>query len=133
MPLGRSAVALTALFALGACASGSDEEAQADIAATVLAAQLPEALAGGEALFEASCASCHGTRALGTTIGPPLVHIIYEPAHHGDVAFIMAVERGVRAHHWRFGDMPPVPDVDREQVNEITAYIRHLQRLVGID
>lgn len=86
----------------------------------------------GEALFEASCASCHGESALGTEQGPPLVHIIYEPNHHGDAAFILAAERGVRAHHWGFGDMLPVPGVTREEVAQIVGYVRWLQREAGV-
>jgi mono/diheme cytochrome c family protein len=59
----------------------------------------------GRAAFQRSCASCHGDVAQGTPTGPPLVHAIYRPGHHADEAFELAVRRGVRAHHWRFGDM----------------------------
>jgi hypothetical protein len=61
------------------------------------------------------------------------VHIIYEPNHHADAAFILAARNGVRAHHWRFGDMAPVPGVTDEMVLEIVGYIRWLQRQVGIE
>ena len=44
----------------------------------------------------------------------------------------MAAERGVRAHHWQFGDMPPRPEVEHEEVLGIIAYIRFLQQQVGI-
>ena len=40
----------------------------------------------GEAKFGANCAGCHGVRGVGTKQGPPLVHKIYEPNHHADVA-----------------------------------------------
>ena len=40
-------------------------------------------------------------------VAPPLVHKLYEPGHHSDMAFIMAAKNGVRSHHWRFGNMPP--------------------------
>ncbi len=124
---------LLALLALAGCATENGERTPEDIAATVLAADIPESVREGEALFDANCASCHGSRGLGTDSGPPLIHIIYEPNHHADIAFVMAAERGVQAHHWQFGDMPPVPNVDRGQVAQITAYIRHLQRTVGIE
>jgi mono/diheme cytochrome c family protein len=107
-------------------------EDPADFARAVLEASVPPALEAGEVLFEMNCSACHGTRALGTDRGPPLVHIVYEPSHHADIAFHMAVERGVRAHHWGFGDMPPVPGLSRDEVGEIIAYVRHLQRHVGI-
>jgi len=96
-------------------------------------APVPAEHAAGEALFDAHCAACHGERATGTGTGPPLVHRIYEPGHHGDAAFQLAVARGVRAHHWRFGDMAPVPGVSPEQVDRITGFVRWLQRQAGIE
>ena len=93
---------------------------------------LPAELAAGKRLFEANCGQCHGPEASGTDKGPPLVHVVYEPNHHSDVAFQRAAAWGVIAHHWRFGDMPPVPGVTPEQVAEITAYVRWLQRQAGI-
>ena len=93
---------------------------------------VPAEFRRGAALFQASCASCHGEAALGTDQGPPLVHIVYEPNHHADISFVMAAERGVRAHHWRFGDMPPRPEVSREEVMEIVRYVRWLQREAGV-
>lgn len=86
----------------------------------------------GEALFNANCAICHGKGAAGTGNGPPLAHIIYEPGHHADFAFQRAVQQGVRQHHWRFGNMPTISGLTEEQVSEITAYVRRLQRDAGI-
>lgn len=87
----------------------------------------------GRAAFEANCASCHGRNAAGRQgVAPPLVHDIYEPGHHADAAFQIAVSNGVRQHHWTFGSMPPVEGVKEEQVRDITAYIRALQRENGI-
>lgn len=88
----------------------------------------------GQRSFDAACASCHGTNAQGRQdIAPPLVHKIYEPSHHGDASFLLAAQNGVRAHHWRFGDMPPVQGVTRAEVMDIVAYIRTLQRENGIN
>ena len=88
----------------------------------------------GQRAFDAACASCHGTNAQGRQdIAPPLVHKIYEPSHHGDASFLRAAQNGVRAHHWRFGDMPPVSGVTRAEVMDIVAYIRALQRVNGIN
>ena len=95
--------------------------------------QLTAVAERGRALFEANCAVCHGINAAGSDgAGPPLVHVIYEPSHHGDAAFQLAVAQGVRAHHWRFGDMPPVAGVTPDDVDKITAYVRELQRANGI-
>ena len=93
--------------------------------------ELSAAAQWGYRAFEANCAQCHGTHASGSDKGPPLVHRIYEPSHHGDVAIRRAVRLGVRPHHWRFGSMPRVDISDRE-LNAIIAYIRELQRANGI-
>lgn len=87
----------------------------------------------GERLFNESCASCHGANAAGQQgIAPPLVHKIYEPSHHADGAFFLAVKQGVRAHHWPFGDMPPVEGLTQKDVERIVAYVRLLQKANGI-
>ena len=100
---------------------------------TLASLELPAEHQAAEALFGALCASCHGHRASGSETGPPLVHSVYRPAHHGDAAFDLAVVRGVKAHHWGFGDMAPVPGLAREDVEGLTAYVRWLQRSVGIE
>jgi mono/diheme cytochrome c family protein len=87
----------------------------------------------GERAFNAVCAACHGKDAAGTDVGPPLVHRIYEPSHHADYAFEMAVANGVRAHHWKFGNMPPQPGLTKADVGAIIAYVRELQRANGIE
>ena len=87
----------------------------------------------GETAFTAKCASCHGENAAGRNgMGPPLVHKIYEPSHHGDHAFLLAAQNGVRAHHWPFGDMAPVEGLTHSDVANIVAYVRALQRANGI-
>jgi cytochrome c5 len=101
--------------------------------AEVRVPDLSAAAEQGRAVFEANCAACHGQNAAGVEgKGPPLVHIIYEPNHHGDQAFRLAAVQGVRSHHWRFGDMPPVPGVVPADVERIIAYVRELQRANGI-
>ena len=89
-------------------------------------------IASGKALFDANCAACHGPNGSGSAIGPPLVHVIYEPNHHPDQSFQNAVQNGVRAHHWNFGDMAPLPLVTAQQVEQITCYIRSAQHQSGI-
>ncbi len=88
----------------------------------------------GQLGYEAKCAACHGANAAGQDgVAPPLVHMIYEPSHHGDEAFQRAAELGVRGHHWPFGNMPAVEGVTRGDVTMIIAYIRELQRANGIN
>ena len=98
---------------------------------------IPETLSAnaqiGKAAFETVCASCHGVNAVGQLeVAPPLVHVLYEPSHHGDEAFQRAVANGVRAHHWPFGSMPPVKGLTRGDVQMIVAYVREMQRANGI-
>lgn len=97
-----------------------------------VAAPVPAELKKGESAFNANCARCHGERGTGTSQGPPLVHKIYEPNHHSDVAFQRAAALGVRAHHWQFGDMPKITTVTPADVDEIIKYVRWLQRQAGI-
>ena len=75
----------------------------------------------GQVAFQRHCASCHGDVAQGTATGPPLVHAIYRPGHHADVAFELAVRHGSRVHHWRFGDMPPLPTSRGFRWSEVTS------------
>jgi mono/diheme cytochrome c family protein len=96
-------------------------------------APVPVEFKKGEAAFNANCARCHGERGVGTAQGPPFVHKIYEPNHHGDAAFQRAVAMGVRAHHWQFGDMPKISTVTSAEVDEIIKYVRWLQRQAGIN
>lgn len=90
-----------------------------------------EAMVGNQ-LFDMNCVACHGGNASGTEQGPPLIHRIYNPGHHSDRAFYLAVENGAKQHHWPFGDMPAQPQVSSEQVARIIHYIRELQEANGI-
>ena len=101
------------------------EEGQAAI-------QVPEEFHQGEERFNVLCSRCHGVYARGTGNGPPLVHKIYEPSHHGDFAFQRAAAQGVRAHHWEFGNMPKIVDASPDDVTLIIQYVRWLQRKAGI-
>lgn len=95
--------------------------------------QLNAVEATGQALFDNNCATCHGKNAAGQDgVAPPLVHMIYEPGHHADISFQRAAKLGVRAHHWPFGNMPPVESVDEASVSKIISYVRALQRANGI-
>lgn len=98
----------------------------------IFALATPPEHQGAERLFSARCAVCHGRAAIGTAQGPPLLHAFYEPGHHSDAAFQLAVARGVRQHHWNFGDMPPVPGLAPADVQRIAGYVRWLQREAGV-
>ena len=99
----------------------------------VLPATLSANAQVGQRVFEAACASCHGQNAVGRDgFAPPLVHRIYEPSHHGDAAFLRAVQNGVAPHHWRFGAMPPIDGLTGGDVAKVVAYVRALQQANGI-
>jgi mono/diheme cytochrome c family protein len=91
-----------------------------------------EAAQKGKKLFDGNCAACHGKGATGTQNGPPFIHKIYEPSHHGDASFQRATKYGVRAHHWPFGNMPRVEGITEIEVERVIAYVRELQRANGI-
>lgn len=136
--IGLAAVALVAaagwaLFAPQDPAPEPPSEG-APLAQVALPASLSQTAQLGKTAFDAVCAACHGENAAGRMgFGPPLVHKIYEPSHHGDAAFLVAAAQGVRAHHWRFGNMPPQDGVTAADVTAIIAYVRELQRANGIE
>jgi hypothetical protein len=44
---------------------------------------------------------------------------------------VLAAHNGVRAHHWRSGNMPPQPLVSELEVKAIVRYVRELQKATG--
>ncbi len=89
--------------------------------------------ARGAEVYAASCLACHGPEAAGDATGPPLVDPVYRPGHHADGAFLVAVRAGVRQHHWNFGPMPALPGLTDQDIADVTAYVRELQRAAGIE
>lgn len=96
-------------------------------------AAAPDLVARGEELYAQSCASCHGADLRGTDKGPSHLSEVYRPDHHADAAFVLAAKRGVRAHHFDFGDMPPVPGLDDDDLTAIVAYVRSVQEREGFE
>lgn len=99
---------------------------------TAKAPTVPPELNIGGMLFRNYCAACHGVDLMGTDQGPPFLHKIYEPSHHGDGSFFRAVKVGVRAHHWKFGNMEPVEGVNEKIVASIVKYVRYVQKKAGV-
>ena len=130
--LGLGAIVLAAVYLRTA---SEDETVRAGVAIVeVTVPDLSDRAMSGKTVFDQNCAGCHGSNAAGVDgSGPPLVHVIYEPGHHSDPAFYLAVEQGVRAHHWPFGDMAPIDGLERAEVASIIDYIREMQRANGID
>ena len=132
--LGLLAVGVGALAALGLLAyfALSDDGSDGVTVEVIMPAELSDEAEKGESLFKANCQACHGPKASGTKLGPPLIHDIYNPGHHSDKAFYLAAAIGVRAHHWPYGDMPAQPQVTEADVALIIRYIRELQEANGI-
>ncbi len=120
----RAALGVLGLV-LVACAGGGFE--------SDIAPQDPDLVVAGGDLYMANCASCHGTDLRGTAVGPSPLSVVYEPNHHSDAAFVLAVQRGTPAHHWNFGSMPPVPGLSPEEVTAIIAFVREQQRIHGFE
>lgn len=89
---------------------------------------IPFKYAKGQVLFEKYCSTCHGLKLTGSDEGPPLLHPYYKPSHHGDASFYRAALKGVKAHHWHFGDMPPVEGMTESKIKSIVTYIRFYQQ-----
>lgn len=144
MNLTYTTIAVVAIGALGYVFWPSTKdaaqtaEAKDNTSTALVEVSLPATLSSnasvGKLAYEAKCAACHAINAVGQEgVAPPLVHKIYEPSHHGDESFQRAAAVGVRAHHWPFGNMPPVEGITRGDVTMIVAYIRELQRTNGIN
>lgn len=87
----------------------------------------------GKALYERSCAACHGADLRGTARGPSQFSQVYAPDHHPDASYRAAIANGATAHHWNFGPMPPVPGLSADDVTAIIAYIREQQTKHGFE
>jgi mono/diheme cytochrome c family protein len=121
--------AATAAIYIAALLIGTSSAAERT---TKVAPQVPPAFNIGKLLYGKFCSSCHGVDLKGTEQGPPFLHRVYHPGHHGDGSFILAAKRGVKAHHWKFGNMPPVEGVDDNMINAIVQYIRKVQKSAGL-
>ena len=130
-------VLMVALLFFAGCGSESAAPVRAPSAAGVeqppaAVLDVAETARQGEDLFNDNCSACHGAGAVGTSLGPPLIHRVYHPGHHPDFSFRNAVAQGVPQHHWPFGDMAPVPSVEEQEVEKIICYIRQTQRAEGL-
>lgn len=121
---------LTPLVLLAACSIPDENERLANQGLPPTGFEGNAEQGGG--LFNDNCAQCHGRRMQGSDQGPPLLHKVYEPGHHSDLAFYRAVKDGVRAHHWKFGDMPAQPQVSPTDAAHVVAYVRSRQQRAGI-
>lgn len=126
-------VAVLAYFVLYEKTETGPTEQNSPIVSVEIPNEFSELAQIGKVNYQNNCADCHGENAVGQQgVAPPLVHKIYEPSHHGDESFQIAVAMGVRSHHWNFGNMPAIENLPRSDVTAIVAYVRELQRANGI-
>lgn len=122
-------------LAIAACSASSETIDQTTAPASIeqdVPASTEQAAPGAE-LYAASCAECHGADLKGTDEGPSLLSIVYEPGHHSDAAFVVAVRNGARSHHWDFGPMLPVDGLSDGDISAIVAYVRSVQSEQGFE
>lgn len=144
--LGKKTIIFTGVFVVISAAyllipiisnSTDDDEVSIIDNSAIVSIELPDELSKvaqiGKIAFQSNCLACHGENAVGQKgVAPPLIHKIYEPSHHGDESFQRAISVGVRAHHWKFGNMPAIEGLTRGDVKAIIAYVRELQAANGI-
>ena len=132
-PLGLL-VLVASLALAAACEGEADDPPAPPPAASPASTAAPTAvpILDGETLFRQTCAVCHGVDLQGTAQGPPFIDRLYHPNHHSDAAFRLAVQRGVIAHHWPFGNMPKIEGLSDQQVEAIIAYVRAQQQEAGL-
>ncbi len=87
----------------------------------------------GAEVYQQYCAECHGVDLRGTDKGPSQLSIVYEPNHHGDYAYRVAIRDGTREHHWWFGDMPPVEGISDLEIEKVISFIRAEQERLGFE
>lgn len=93
---------------------------------------VPFKFANGMKKYQEMCSVCHGDALQGTKTGPPLLHPFYKPSHHANVTFYRAALQGVQAHHWEFGNMPPIPGATKEIMDAIVPFVRWYQKEKGL-
>lgn len=126
-PTRRSILALASVVATGALALF----AAACSESSNTAATAPSGR--GAELYQANCASCHGSDLRGTERGPSHLSIVYEPSHHSDDSFRSAIANGAGQHHWNFGNMPAITGLDDEEVDAVISFIRAAQEREGFE
>ncbi|MFQ3316588.1 MAG: mono/diheme cytochrome c family protein [Candidatus Poriferisodalaceae bacterium] len=121
---GAKVAAIVIALLLGGCAQNNQ---------TAETSGLLAVNADGATVYQARCASCHGSDLRGSDNGPSQLSIVYEPGHHGDDSYRSAIRNGVGQHHWAFGNMPAVPDITDEQIERVIIFIRTQQDELGFD
>jgi mono/diheme cytochrome c family protein len=128
-----ASLALVSLLVAGA-ACGDDDPAAGGEGVTPGQAVATEAHSQGHETYQQRCAACHGSDLRGTLAGPSLRSVVYEPGHHSDDSFRVAIQQGSPQHHWDYGDMPAMGQgLSDEVIDEVIAYVRVVQEEDGFE
>ena len=117
---------IAALVGIICCIAPVPPDVRAEKVQVKVPLVLPADARNGKKIFDANCRRCHGRNLSGSDKGPAL--ILYEKGHHGDGMFFKAVRSGVRAHHWKFGDMPAIDTLTDDDIALVIRYVRELQK-----
>ena len=126
MPLMAVVMAVVAVLVTAACGSGGAKQAKA---APLTQEQL---VAKGRAIFQITCATCHGTTLHGTSMAPSMIQAAFAPDQTPDQAFFNAIRHGVPQKRFEKGPMPAQPSVATADIPAVVAYVRSVQAQNGI-
>ena len=92
---------------------------------------LPGDAAAGAVVYEQSCAGCHGADGSGADAGPGLLVPEYSLPGFDDTALVTAIVNGVAADEGRYGGMPMIRGLSDQDLADLIAFVRELQRDSG--
>ena len=130
-PSGQIVALVTVLIVLVAMAENASASTHGK-AKQIVVPQLSGDVLAGEGVYTRHCQSCHGVNTSGIEKGPSFLHRVYHPGHHNDASIYVAVRKGSRQHHWRFGSMKPVEGISDAEIAQVIAYIRTMQKANGL-
>lgn len=127
-------MAMVALFLIALTTYSMWGQEKISIKATVTVPPLTASAQRGREIFATACQECHGVDgAGGSRKGQPLIHPMYRENQFPDYVFEKAILDGKREKNWRFGPMPAIKTLSKQQIDEVTEFIRAAQNASGID
>ena len=92
--------------------------------------ELNETQIAGRAIFNSTCAKCHGIDGTGDTkIGPPLMHPYHRKGSLSDERFLKVIRQGTPEDKWKYGHMPAQIDVSDDDAKKILSFFNALREV----